>query len=170
VELVSGVTAEAWRGGLLVLSDDSTVQAGAVVWATSTQGPALLRDSGLACDAQGCVLVDRRLRSLSHPSVFATGDCATVENAARSKSGAWVGRPGAVLADNVARAAQGRRPRRWYLQRAAPTVVGLGDGRALAWYSRIAVSGRWVCRWKDGIDRRWLSGLTVLPEVRPADS
>src|SRR5271166_5588085 len=76
VELVSGVAAETFRAGLLELSDGSTLQAGALVWATATRGPALLRDSGLACDADGCVLVDRSLRSVSHLRVFAAGDCA----------------------------------------------------------------------------------------------
>jgi selenide,water dikinase len=35
-------------------------------------------------------------------------------------------------------------------------IVGLGDGRALAWRNGIAVSGRPVWRWKDWIDRRWM--------------
>lgn len=114
------------------------------------------------------MLVDRSLRSVSHPRVFAAGDCAAIEGAARPKAGVWAVRAGAVLAGNLPRAAAGRRLRRWHPQRQALTMVGLGDGRALAWRNGIAVSGRWVWRWKDRIDRSWIAGLTAVPETGPA--
>jgi selenide,water dikinase len=156
VELACGVRAGNWAGGRLTLSDGSSLDVASALWATGVVGPAFLAASGLACDAAGCVLVDATLRSVSHPQVFAAGDCAAIEGSPRPKSGVWAVRAGTPLAANLRRAARGRPPRRWRPQAEALAILSLGQGRALAWRNGVAVSGRLVWRWKDWIDRRWM--------------
>src|SRR5271165_917722 len=89
VELACGVRAVGFADRRLLLSDGSALDADAALWATGVVGPALLQASGLACDADGCVVVDRTLASVSHAGIFAAGDCATIRGAARPKSGVW---------------------------------------------------------------------------------
>jgi len=156
VELACGVRAGALVEDRLMLSDGSYLEVSAVLWATGVVGPALLAASGLACDAAGCVRVDARLRSLSHGEVFAAGDCASIEGNARPKAGVWAVRAGAPLAANLRRAARRRRLRPWRPQADALAILGLGDGRAVAWRNGVAVGGPLVWRWKDWIDRRWM--------------
>jgi selenide,water dikinase len=156
VELVCGVRAGGWADGRLALSDGSFLEVATALWATGVVGQALLAASGLACDEAGCVRVDATLRSISHDTVFAAGDCAAIEGNPRPKSGVWAVRAGAPLAANLRRAARGRSPRRWRPQSDALAILGLGDGRAVAWRNGVAVSGRPVWRWKDWIDRRWM--------------
>jgi selenide,water dikinase len=155
-ELACGVRATGFAAGRLALSDGSTLDAAEVIWATGVAGPTLLAASGLECDAAGCVRVDAGLRSLSHRFVFAAGDCASVEGAARPKAGVWAVRAGAPLAGNLRRRAHGRKRRRWRSQRAALVILGLGDGQAVAWRNGLWAAGHWVWRWKDWIDRRWM--------------
>ena len=88
--------------------------------------------------------------------MFAAGDCASDRGAARPKAGVWAVRAGAPLAANLRRAARGRPLRRWQPQSQALVILGLGDGRAIAWRNGIAVEGALVWRWKDRIDRRWM--------------
>ncbi len=156
VGLVCGVRAGALTHGRLALSDGTSLRADAALWTTGVVGPGFLAASGLACDESGCVRVDRGLRSITHPFVFAAGDCAAMAGAARPKAGVWAVRAGAPLAANLRRAARGRAPRPWRPQSHALVILGLGDGRALAWRNGLAVSGRLVWRWKDWIDRRWM--------------
>ena len=156
IELVCGVRATGWNDGRLALSDGSVLEVTTALWATGVVGPPILAASGLACDAAGCVKVDSTLRSLSHDSVFAAGDCAAIEGSPRPKSGVWAVRAGAPLAANLRRAARGRKPRRWRPQSDALAIVGLGGGRAVAWRNGLAVSGSLIWRWKDWIDRRWM--------------
>jgi selenide,water dikinase len=170
VELACGVRALGFADGRVSLSDGSVMDADAALWATGAVGPALLRASGLGCDAAGCVIVDATLASISHPAIFAAGDCAAVRGAARPKAGVWAVRAGPVLADNLRRAARGRRKRRWRPQRGALAILGLGDGTALAWRWGIAVSGAAVWRWKDRIDRRWMARFAAKPlDDKPLD-
>src|SRR5689334_7382867 len=156
VQLACGVRAGAWASGRLPLSDGSFLDVEAALWATGVVGPSLLAAAGLACDATGCVRVQATLQSVSHPFVFAAGDCAAIEGNARPKAGVWAVRAGAPLAANLRRAAAGRKLHRWQPQSDALAIVGLGDGRALAWRNGVAVVGRPIWRWKDWIDRRWM--------------
>jgi selenide,water dikinase len=156
VELACGVSAGGWTDGRLALSDGSFLEVETALWATGVVGPTILAAAGLACDTAGCVQVDATLRSTSHGFVFAAGDCAAIERHPRPKAGVWAVRAGAPLAGNLRRAVRGKALRRWRPQSDALAIVGLGDGRALAWRNGIAVSGRPVWRWKDWIDRRWM--------------
>jgi selenide,water dikinase len=167
VELVCGVRAGARAEGRLALSDGSFLAVEAVLWATNVVGPKLLAESGLICDAAGCVVVDTSLRSRGHDSVFAVGDCASIAGAPRPKAGVWAVRAGPRLADNLHRAARGQRPRPWRPQAEALAIVGLGHGRALAWRNGVTVSGRLVAWYKDWIDGRFLRRYApgALPRV-----
>ncbi len=157
VAVRSGVQAGALADGKLALSDGSWEAATAAFWATGVAGPAFLAASGLACDPAGCVLVAPTLQSLSHPGVFAAGDCAAITGAPRPKAGVWAVRAGPVLAANLRRAARGQPLRAWYPQRRALAILGLGAGRAVAWRGGWSLAGRWVARWKDRLDRGWIA-------------
>jgi selenide,water dikinase len=164
VALVSGVSAAAAENGRLLLSDGSFLETEVVLWATGIHGPGFLAASGLACDEAGCIRVDACLRSLSHEFVFAAGDCAAFEHAPRPKAGVWAVRAGAPLTENLRRAATNRPLHQWHPQREALAILGLGDGRAVAWRNGIALSGRPVWAWKDWIDRRWVSRHRIVPQ------
>jgi selenide,water dikinase len=164
VEMLAGVAAGAHDGVRLALSDGSAIEAAHVLWATGVVGPRFLAESGLACDEAGCVRVDASLRSVSHERVFAAGDCAAMEGAARPKAGVWAVRAGAPLFDNLVLAAQGRPAMPWAPQRHALAILGLGRGRAVAWRGDWAFAGRLAAWWKRRIDRRW---MRMYQELRP---
>ena len=157
VDVRAGVRAGTVSDGRLALSDGTAELVAAAVWATGVVGPALLAAAGLACDADGCMRVNTSLRSVSHPSVFAAGDCAAILGAARPKAGVWAVRAGPVLAANLRRALRGQAPRPWRPQRRALAILGLGDGRAVAWRGRFSLAGRGVAWWKAWLDRRWIA-------------
>ena len=161
VELHCGAAAIGHADGCLLLADGTSLPADAALWATGVVAPDFLADAGLACDVAGCVLVAATLCSVSH-TVFAAGDCACLDGNPRPKSGVWAVRAGAILADNLARAATSRALREWRPQRRALVIVGLGDGRAVAWRNGITVAGRLAWWWKDRIDRRWMARYQCL--------
>ncbi len=171
VELACGVRAGAFAQGNLALSDGSFLPSEAVLWTTGAVAADFLAASGLACDEAGCVVVSRALHSVSHPCVFAAGDCASVAGAPRPKAGVWAVRAGATLAANLRRAARGRSLRRWRPQSEALVILGLGGGDALAWRNGLTVHGRLVWRWKDRIDRRWMRMYSQMKPMaeRPSD-
>ena len=138
-----------------VLHLESGVRLGAdwIVWATAASAYAWLKSSGLLTDARGFVAVDDTLRSASHPRVFAAGDCASMANRSLPKSGVYAVRQGPPLAENLRRALAGMPLIRYSPQRRALALISTGGRHAVASWDGMAVSGHWVWRWKDRIDR-----------------
>ncbi len=155
---------------LLELSDGASVPFDWLFWVTGVVAPDWVRQSRLATDGKGFVRVDAGLRSVSHPRVFAAGDVASLEGQQRPKSGVIAVRAGPVLATNLRRTLGGRRLRRFRAQRRFLSLIGTGDGRAVASRSWLAMRGRWVWHWKEWIDRRFMRRYQQLPEMAGASA
>ena len=144
-----------------------------IVWATSAAAQPWPAASGLACDARGFVQVDDTLRSLSHPFVFAAGDCATQVAHPRPKSGVFAVRQGPPLAANLRRAVRNESPRTYVPQRHALALISTGGRHAIASRGPFVFEGDWVWRWKDRIDRafvgKYVPPATAALRVRAAD-
>ncbi len=141
-----------------------------LLWATGAQAHAWQRDAarrgGLAVDAQGFIAVDGRLRALSHPRVFAVGDCAAF-SPPLPKAGVFAVRMGPVLGAQLRAALGGGAPAASYLpQRRVLSLLATGDGRAIASRGGLWAQGRWVWRWKDHIDRGFVARFR--PPTPPA--
>lgn len=148
-----------------------------VLWATGAEAHDWQRDpsrrGALAVDAAGFVRIDNRLRSVSHPQVYASGDCASWPDHALPKAGVHAVRMGPVLARNLRAALAGpadagllvaHRPQRQFL-----ALLATGDGRAIASRGAFGAEGAWAWRWKDRIDRRFLDQFrSLLPAVAGA--
>jgi selenide,water dikinase len=141
----------------VTLQSGISVPADRVVVATSAAAAPWLAATGLACDAQGFLRVDRHLRSVSHPSIFAAGDCAGQDEFPRPKSGVFAVRQGPVLAGNLRAAMSGAPLESYVPQRHALALIATGGRHAIAVRGGLAVAGGWVWRWKDRIDRRFVA-------------
>jgi pyridine nucleotide-disulfide oxidoreductase family protein len=153
-------------------SDDSGCESDLVLWATGAQAHAWQRTAqergALATSADGFVLVDRHLRSLSHPHVFAVGDCAQWATPL-PKAGVYAVRMGPVLTRNL-RAALLNQPLSIYQPQARYlSLLSTADGSAIASRGRWSLAGRWAWRWKDHIDRQFVRQFT-LPFQPPVPS
>ena len=157
VTVAAGAAAGAIDAHGIVLTDGRRVDASTVILATPAMPAPWLRASGLACDAQGFVRVDSTLRSVSHPVVFAVGDCATQDDAPRPRSGVYAVRAGPPLAANLRSALASTALRTYRPRRHALALIATGDRRAVASRPPWSAEGAWVWRWKDHIDRRFVA-------------
>jgi len=156
VSLRLGVAVERAGAGRLHLRNGEQLPFDEVVWITGATAPAWPGTGGLLTDAAGFVLIDAHLRSLSHPEVFASGDMASMPHAPRPKSGVYAVRQGPPLAVNLRRALQNRPLLAYRPQRRALALISSGDRHAVASWGPFSLSGDWVWRWKDRIDRAFM--------------
>lgn len=138
-------------------ADGRDIRADFMVWATTASAAPWIRESGLAVDANGFMLTDRHLESTSHRRIFGSGDIAALQSVALPKSGVFAVRKGPVLAHNL-RCALGDKPLLPFITKSSALgLISTGDRYAVMAWGRFALAGRWVWRWKDFIDRRFMA-------------
>jgi selenide,water dikinase len=150
--------------GQLHLDDGTALPFGFCVGAAGARPHGWLAASGLAHTA-GFLDVDARLRSLSHPDVFAAGDCAHLTFAPRPKAGVYAVREAPILSTNLRAALTGRpdatfRPQQDYLK-----LISLGGREALAERGPLIAAAPWLWRLKDRIDRDFMAKFATLPAM-----
>jgi selenide,water dikinase len=142
--------------GALACDDGAVVRADVIVWATSASAAPWVRESGLAVDPKGFMLVDRHLESTSHPRIFGSGDIASLAGMRIPKSGVFAVRKGPVLARNIRAALGGGAMSLFVTKPSALALITTGGRSAVMSWGRFALEGEWVWRWKDWIDRRFM--------------
>jgi selenide,water dikinase len=151
---------------------DEEIPFDAAIWVTNAVPAAWLRQSGLATDERGFVVVSDRLQSTSHPVVFAAGDVAALVGHRLAKSGVFAVREGPPLARNLRRACRGEPLESYRPQRHHLALISTGDKYAIASRGRWNAEGAFIWRLKNHIDRRWmrmyqdLDGMTRMTAPR----
>ena len=165
IELLTGFEVTNADAGTIFASDGRRLQTDHVLWVTGVEAPVWPAQAGLAIDPNGFIAVNDALQSVSHPDVFAAGDVAGQVGQERPKSGVYAVRQGPALAANVRRHVIGRPLRSFRAQRHALAIIGLGVGNAVASRGGWALSGPWVWRLKQWIDRRFIQKFNELPSM-----
>ena len=156
-------TVTAIAGEWVCCASGWAIEADAIIWTTQATAPPWLGAAGLAVDAAGFVLVDNTLQSISHPGIFAVGDIAAMVNYPRPKAGVFAVRQGKPLAENLRRQSQSRPLRPFAPQRHYLSLINTVDGSAIAVKGWLSGRSRGFWRWKDQIDRQFMTQFTDLP-------
>jgi selenide,water dikinase len=141
-----------------------TIQCDFIFWVTQASAPDWLGKAGLAVDQDGFVLVDDGLRS-SHAQVFAAGDIATMSHHPRPKAGVFAVRQGKPLFQNLRQALQGKPPKPFHPQKQYLSLIGTGNGAAVASRGAFGFQSPLLWQWKDHIDRAFMKKFSQLPAM-----
>lgn len=134
-----------------------TVEADYIFWVTQASAPTWIKESGLATDDRGFILVGDTLQSVSHSHVFAVGDIATMQDRLIPKAGVFAVRQGKPLFTNWERSIA-KKPLQLYIpQKRYLSLIGTGDKNAIASWGKLAWRLPLLWYWKDWIDRRFMN-------------
>jgi selenide,water dikinase len=159
VDFRPGMAIDAIEAGPLVRSGASQQEFDLVLLTNGARPLDWPADAGLAADEEGYVRIGATLQSISHPEVFAAGDCAALEGAREPKSGAASARHGAALHRNLAAAVRGLPLAAYRPEPNALALLSCGMRYAIAARGGFVAEGRWAWYLKDWIDRRWVRSL-----------
>jgi len=151
--------------GCLHTRDGRTFDADETMWVTQAGGPAWLRSTGLALDAQDFILVHPQLQSLNDPLVFAAGDVASFVDRPLEKAGVFAVRMAQPLATNLRRSLRGQKLLAYTPQRHWLALISTGNRYAVGSRGALGFGGDWVWRWKDRIDRNFMRRFNSLPTM-----
>ena len=166
VRVMTDAPAAAARADGVVLQDGRTIAADFIIGTGATRPAPWLRDTGLSLH-EGFVRVEPTLVSVSDPAIFAAGDIAHMAHAPRPKAGVFAVRQAPVLMHNLVAALSGGSLRRYAPQSDYLKLVSTGDKRAVADKWGLPLDGAWLWRWKDRIDRQFMSKVHDLPAMAP---
>ena len=165
VHVHTGAEAAKVAAGRITTAGGKTIELDEILWVTAAGAPSWLRQSGLQVDEAGFIQVHDTLQSTSHADVFAAGDIAAVVNHPRPKAGVFAVRQGPPLTENLRRVLIGRPARPFSPQRAFLVLIGTGEKNAVAAKWGWSAEGRWVWKWKNWIDQRFMRKFNELPEM-----
>lgn len=155
------------QSNCLQLADGRRASFDELFWCTGAAAAPWVADSGLPVDDRGFLAVTDSLQSPADERVFAAGDIATQLNHPRPKAGVYAVRQGPVLAHNLRAALLGKPLRQHRPQQRFLSLVSLGERLATADKGPFSITGSWVWRWKDAIDRKFMARFEDLPASMP---
>lgn len=168
IKVLTQYTAANIEEKMVHITNGAKLDADAVIFVTNASAPDWPRDSGLAVDTDGFISVDKNLQSISHTSVFAAGDVASLPDK-RAKSGVFAVRQGPVLAKNLRRSALNKSLRPYRAQKNFLGLISTGNKYAVASRGGWSAQGTWLWQVKDWIDRRFMQNYNDLPDM-PEDT
>jgi selenide,water dikinase len=151
--------------GELIFSDQSRREFDELFWCTGAAASPWIADSGLQTDERGFLAIRDSLQAIAYDNIFAAGDVATQLNHQRPKAGVYAVRQGPVLSHNLRSYLLGRPLKNHSPQQRFLSLISLGGKCATADRSLFSATGAWVWRWKDRIDREFMSRFEDLPET-----
>ena len=151
----------------LLCANGQVVEADEIMWVTQAGGAPWLKGTGLALDANGFLVVNDSLQSISDPLVFAAGDIAAMQNYPLPKAGVFAVRQGKPLADNLRLSVQAKALKTYHPQSSWLALISTGDKYAVASRGAIGFAGQWVWRWKDWIDQRFMRKFSEFEAMDP---
>eukprot|EP00957_Ditylum_brightwellii_P210359 15364875-Ditylum_brightwellii.AAC.2 len=196
-ELVPSENKRCRQALLSVLDDhDITIQHSSMVlpythciWAAGASSHDLadvtMRKRGLAVDDRGWIAVNESLQSISHPFVFAAGDCATMVGLPKGKSsppkaGVYAVRSGPILIENLTKmigslddnSEANNKLTQYEPQGDFLKLIMCGDGTALGFRFGLPLRGKWVWHLKDKIDTMFMELFAKenLPDIKEGEA
>jgi pyridine nucleotide-disulfide oxidoreductase family protein len=151
----------------LLLSNGQSLEADKVVAATGARAAVWLQAGKLQLDARGFIAVNGHHQSLSHANVFAAGDVCTRSDVTMSRSGVSAVKVGPILAHNLLAMTRGQALKTYHPRRHALYLLADGEQQAIMSWGPLAASGGWIWRWKDAIDRRFMTRFGIRAKVSP---
>ena len=150
----------------VILEDGRAIASRFTVGAAGARPQDWLQDTGLTL-SDGFITVDAMLRAKGHDAIFAVGDCAHLDHAPRPKAGVFAVRQAPVLYDNLRAVLSGGRSRPYRPQKDYLKLISMGRKAALADWHGLRLQGNWLWRWKDHIDRKFMTQFTTLKPMAP---
>ena len=142
VEVINNARAEEVRPDSVTLSDGRTIPTRTTVWTAGIEPAPPVGDLDVHKDHRGRVMVDEFLRAKDRPSVYAVGDCVTVDHdgppvPALAQAAEQEGKRAAL---NLAAEIEGREPEP-FRYRSLGQLVDLGESSALVDILGVKFSG-----------------------------
>lgn len=129
---------------------------------TQASAPLWLKNSTIATDKEGFILIKDTLQSINYDYIFATGDIATMINYSYPKAGVYAVKQGKSLYENIChwlnkKPLKSHHPQKYYLN-----IIGTGNQSAVAIWGNLAWESPLFWQWKKYLDHTFMEQFRHL--------
>ncbi len=156
-----GKSATAVESNFIKLENNERFYADKVILCTGVKAWSELKQSGLAVDEKGFVQIKDNFQSISHPEIFACGDCGTIVSSKLAKSGVYAVRQAPILAHNLLAALAGEKMQSWQAQQETLAIICTGDRYAIAHRNSMVIKGRLMWWLKNYLDQSFMRKFKI---------
>lgn len=153
--LLNTIATEVSEQGVHTGPSNQLIDANFIVSAAGARPHDWLESTGLKL-RDGYIAVDEHLKAIETPSVYASGDCAHLIDAPRPKAGVFAVRQAPVLFNNLRTELSSGQLRSYRPQNDYLKLISTGRKSAVTDKWGLGLSGDWVWRLKDRIDRKFM--------------
>ena len=136
-----------------------------VFYCTHASASTWLTQTKLELSDTGFIKVNDYLQSTSHDNVFAAGDISHIISNPRPKAGVYAVRMGPFLFKNMIQYSLNKTLRTYQPQTKFLSLSALGGKVAMGARAPFTLSGSWVWKLKDTIDRKFMRKFNELPPM-----
>lgn len=166
IKIFDGLGVSRLDDGKAVLSDGLRVPYDVALLAIGVVPQPDLARFGVKMGPRGGILVDRFLRSVSHPDIFGGGDCISFQPGELDKVGVYPVRQNPVLDHNLMADLEGRKLMEFTgTDKGYLLILNCGDGRGILSKGPLAYEGKTAFWLKDRIDRAFMRKFQVSGEL-----
>jgi pyridine nucleotide-disulfide oxidoreductase family protein len=145
------------EGKHLILKHGNDLRFDKLLWLAGPTAPRIFKESGLPVDAQGYLLVNDKLQSVSYPNIFGAGDCISIQSSPDlHKAGVYAVREAPILWNNLKQYLNGTTLKRYRPQSNYLSIISTGNEEALLIYQRLSFHGSWCWKLKRRIDTSFM--------------
>jgi NADH dehydrogenase FAD-containing subunit len=166
IKIFEGMGVSRLDGSVAILTEGLKVPYDVALLAIGVLPQPDLKRFGVKMGPKGGILVDKYLRSVSHPNIFGGGDCISFEPKELDKVGVYPVRQNPVLHHNLM-AALGDGTFMEFTGTAGGylLILNCGDGRGILGKGRLAYEGQTAFWLKDRIDRAFMKKFQISGEL-----
>jgi pyridine nucleotide-disulfide oxidoreductase family protein len=128
---------------------------------TQAQGSLWLKNSQIATNEEGFILVKDSLQTFNFDYIFATGDIANMINFSLPKAGVFAVRQGKPLYQNLVRFISGKKLRNYRPPSKYLNLIGTGEKSAIASWGYLGWESPLLWILKDYLDRRFMQKFHI---------
>ena len=128
----------------------------AIIWATGPRGKNLFRESQLKVDKKGYLVVNNTLQSITSDSIFAAGDCATINELKLAKNGVNAVKEAPILYYNLKAVVEGKSLQSYIPKKTQLAIFSTGRRTAILHFGWVIWSGKVPWMIKNFIDSGYM--------------
>lgn len=156
IELISDTKIMSITDDQLITEQNTIENNNFIIWCNGVVGHEFFNNTNIDVNPLGFINVNAHLQSHSHPNIFASGDCSNFTPSPLAKSGVYAVRSGDIIADNIINKLCNKPLREFTPQKQFLCLISTGRQYAVASKGGFSISGRWVWKWKNLIDQRFV--------------